>query len=323
MPIIEKLLESDEPLVRLKTYRKLLNYDYTDKEVRNITKNLKKTSTVAKQLFVYVPADASTNKFHVYKKWQGAHWILAILADLEYPPGDPSLIPSRDLELQWLFSKNRWERKKTIKGRKRFCASQEGNGLFSILKLGLDDNDSSDRLAERLMKYQWEDGGWNCDIKPSAMNSSYHESLIPMRALNIYSQMKDNSKAKIAVDHAAEIFLKRRLYMKEGTSKIIDSKWIKLHYPPYWHYNILTALKVMAEAGKINDPRCNSALDLLESKRLVDGGFPAEMKYYTLNIKSNYSPVDWGSANKHKMNEWITIDALFALKEAARIDIEY
>ncbi|MFX0064468.1 MAG: hypothetical protein ACFFC7_20035, partial [Candidatus Hermodarchaeota archaeon] len=166
MRIIETLLESNEPMVRLKTYRKLLNYNYDVKEVRNLTKNLKKMSTVAKQLFAYIPTDTSTTKFHVYKKWQGAHWILAILADLEYPPGDHSLIPSRDLELQWLFSKNRWARKETIEGRKRFCASQEGNGLFSILKLGLDDDDASDRLAERLIKYQWDDGGWNCDIKP-------------------------------------------------------------------------------------------------------------------------------------------------------------
>ncbi|MFX1255842.1 MAG: hypothetical protein ACFFCZ_29825 [Promethearchaeota archaeon] len=324
MRIIETLLESNEPLVRLKSYRKLLNYNYEDKEVRDLTKNLKKTSTVAKQLFAYAPDDVSTNKLHVYKKWQGVHWILAILADLEYPPGDHSLIPSRDLELEWLFSKDRWGRKKTIEGRKRFCASQEGNGLFSILKLGLDDDGAaSNPLVERLTKYQWADGGWNCDIKPSAMNSSYHESLIPMRALNLYSQMKHDPKVKIAVNRAAEVFLKRELYMKEGTSKIIENNWIKLHYPPYWHYNILTALKVMAESGKINNSHCNSALDLLESKRLADGGFPAEMKYYTLNIKSNYSPVDWGGINKHKMNEWVTIDALYALKEAARIDIDY
>ena len=54
---------------------------------------------------------------------------------------------------------------------------------------------------------------------------------------------------------------------------------VRLHYPCYWHYDLLAGLKVMAEAGFIGDPRCREALDLLESKRLPGGGFPAEARY--------------------------------------------
>ncbi len=57
----------------------------------------------------------------------------------------------------------------------------------------------------------------------------------------------------------------------------------------------------MAEAGFMNDERCNDALDILESKRLDDGGFPAEKKYYqkiektkTGMRKSGSSLVEWG-----------------------------
>jgi hypothetical protein len=39
-----------------------------------------------------------------YRKWDGAHWVLATLADIGYPPGDPSLVPLRDQVLAWLFS---------------------------------------------------------------------------------------------------------------------------------------------------------------------------------------------------------------------------
>src|SRR5262245_3004778 len=39
----------------------------------------------------------------VYQKWQGAHWVMAALADLGYPPGDRELLPIRDQLLdQWL-----------------------------------------------------------------------------------------------------------------------------------------------------------------------------------------------------------------------------
>lgn len=85
------------------------------------------------------------------------------------------------------------------------------------------------------------------------------------------------------------------------------------------------ALKVLAECNKVGDTRCNNALALLESKRLVDGGFPKEAKYcQSSNLEGKYyHPADWQPVNKKKMNEWVTIDALYVLKEAKRIDIEY
>ena len=134
------------------------------------------------------------------------------------------------------------------------------------------------------------DGGWNCDKNPTTNISSYHESLIPLRALNEYSILNNNSKVQETIDKASEVFLKRYLYKNLHNGKIIHPTWIKLSYPPYWHYNIFMALNVLSEANKIRDKRCNDALDILESKQLPDGGFPAEIRYYK-NSKSNISPV--------------------------------
>ena len=196
----------------------------------------------------------------------------------------------------------------------------EGNALYSILYLDLDDGRCS-QLADRLIKYQWDDGGWNCDKKPKAINSSYNESLFPLRSLNLYSGINDTPEVKNAIDRAAEVFLKRDLYKNSHTGEVINPKWLKLSYPPYWHYEILSILKVLAEANKIKDKRCKDALDLLEKKILDDGGFPAEARYYLGSAKSNISPVDWGGVNKRKSNLWVTIDALYVLKKAGRVDL--
>ena len=77
----------------------------------------------------------------------------------------------------------------------------------------------------------------------------------------------------------------------------------------------------MAEAGFIGCEHCNDALDLLESKRLPDGGFPAEKKYYRVTEKkvSGRSLVDWGGSSKKRMNEFVTADALYVLKESGRL----
>ena len=96
-----------------------------------------------------------------------------------------------------------------------------------------------------------------------------------------------------------------------------------LHYPNYWHYDVLFALKVMAEAGFITDPRCTQALDLLAGKQLTDGGFPAEAKYYRVDDKrlSGHSKVDWGGVSKVHMNPYVSIDAISVLIRAGRVHL--
>ncbi len=130
-----------------------------------------------------------------------------------------------------------------------------------------------------------------------------------------------DTRAKNACEHAAEIFLKRNLFLRQSDGKIMDRRFVELHYPCYWHYDILFALKVMSEAGFISDPRCQAALDLLESRRLPDGGFPADATYYHLTRPevSNYSPVNWGGVSKKKANPFVTVEALAVLRAAGRL----
>ncbi len=318
------LLNSNEPAIRLKTYLYLLDYDYDTSEVKKLIVNLKKESPIISSLFSYLPKDETSETFHVYTKWQGVHWILAQLADIGYPPGDKDLIPSITREMSWLLSDKHWKSKPLINGRRRFCASQEGNGLYAAVSLGFFDKRCK-QLADRLIQHQWSDGGWNCDKKPTANKSSYHESLIPLRALNSYLKEEKTPQLINAIDKAAELFHRRKLYKRISDGEVIKKRWLSLHYPAYWHYDILSALKVLAETDKLQDRRCNDALDLLESKRLADGGFPKEKRYcQSSNPETSYfTPADWKSVNRRKMNEWVTIDALFILKEAKRIDLDY
>ena len=92
-----------------------------------------------------------------------------------------------------------------------------------------------------------------------------------------------------------------------------------MHFPCYWNYDVLFGLKVMREAGFLDDSRCNEALDLIESKRLADGGWPAEGRYYgTANTPAKRTLFDWGGVNRRRLNEWVTADALSVLAAAGR-----
>ncbi len=255
-----------------------------------------------------------------YKKWDGAHWVLSLLADLGYPPGDESLRPLMEHTFNTWLSKMHEKNIRMIAGRTRRCASQEGNAAWSSLRLGLADG-RTDELVSRLLKWQWPDGGWNCDKNPAADSSSFMETLIPLRALSLYAQVAGYPKAGIAAERAAGIFLQRRLFKSLRDGAVMDKHFVLLHYPAYWHYDILFGLKVLAEAGFISDPRCQDALDLLESKRLPGGGFPAEESFTrpTRPQLSGYSPVRWGGAGMEKANIFVTADALYVLRTAGRM----
>jgi hypothetical protein len=209
-----------------------------------------------------------------------------------------------------------------VRGRYRRCGSQQGNALYSLTILGIAD-ERADSLVERLLHWQWPDGGWNCDRHPAADTSSFMETLLPMLGLAAYARerKRGGAVAAKAVRSAAEVFLRRRLFRRVSDGRIIHPEFVTLHYPRYWHYDFLAGLRAMSEIGRIGDPRCGEALDLLEERRLPDGGWPAEKRYYTVSrtaMKANADYVDWGGTSRIRMNEWVTVDALAVLRAAGR-----
>ncbi len=333
--VIDRLLKSEEPSIRWKTRVHLLGESKTARGVRALQKEIRGSPRVRALLSGRDSTGRLVHGRNVYDKWRGAHWVLASLADIGYPRGDKSLLPARDQLMEhWLDKRSFYDefeaRTKAasygrrgvpiLDGRHRRCASQQSNALFSVLTLGLEDR-RTQGLLERLLHWQWPDGGWNCDRKPGAQNSSFMESILPLRALSLVARTTGDSDAGSAAKRAAEIFLKRRLFRRRSDGGVIRAEFVALHYPLYWHYDILGGLKVMAEAGFIGDPRCEEALDLLESKCLPDGGFAAERRYYNTSqkAKAGVEWVDWGGASKRRENEWVTIDALTVLQAAGRL----
>lgn len=316
--IIEQLLASEEPSIRYRIRNGVLGEDASSPSLQALGKEIATSPRVAALLSVRT-ADG-TIPGRVYQKWMGAHWVLTALADLGYPPGDPALAPLIDQVCACWLSEQHVNAVQVIDGRARRCVSQEGNTLYAMLALGFVDN-RADRLAEHLLRWQWSDGGWNCDKAPAASTSSFHETWIPLHALARYARVRDHAEARAAVARAAEVFLVRRLFRRVHDGSVINPRFLQLCYPPYWHYHILYGLKVMAEAGYIGDPRCAEALGLLESKRLPDGGFPAEMTYYGTapSRTSGYSLVNWGGKHQQRMNPWVTAEALCVLTAAGRI----
>lgn len=333
-PIISRLLASEEPSVRYKVLVNVCGIPPNSTEALVTRHTIPNSARVTKLLSIRNADGAIPGS--PYAKYTGAHWTLVHLADLGYPPGDDALLPMRDQVYDmWLApehaaervrereasSYKRWPGVPIIDGRARRCASQEGNALYSTLALGLAD-ERVDQLAANLIRWQWPDGGWNCDRRATADTSSFMETLAPLRGLALHAKLTGSTASRHAAEHAAEVFLSRRLYKRRSDGEVINEDFTKLHYPCYWQYDILYALKVMAEAEFIGDDRCAEGLALLESKRLADGGFPAERRHYNVveAPTSGGTLVDWGGVSKRRMNEFVTADALSVLTAAGKVD---
>ena len=332
--LVDDLLKSGEPSIRHKVLVQVLGEDPQSKKVKRLEEEIRNSARVRALLSHRDRKGRIEPCKNIYAKWQGAHWTLAALADIGYPPGDESLAPIRDQVLDYWLSDFFYEEfaaetksdayKKSgvpvMRGRYRRCASQQGYALHVLHHLGIAD-DRAQRLVERLLHWQWPDGGWNCDKDPGADTSSFMETLIPMAGLAIHALALGDKNAKQAALRASEVFLSRHMFKGRSDGKVIHPDFVRLHYPLYWHYDILGGLKGFAELGLLKDLRCSSALDLLEEKELPGGGWPAERRYY--KVSSRIGPgaeyVDWGGCGKTRMNEWVTADALRVLREAGRL----
>jgi len=331
---IAALLKSPEPSVRWKVRAGVLGENVQSKAMRALREEVRVSPRVQALLSRRDSGGRLRTKRGVYDKWQGAHWVLASLADLGYPEEDSGLFPVRDQVLDcWLNPEFYVEFEATgkkdcygkpgvpmISGLPRRCASQQAYALYSVIKLGLA-NERVHDLTERLLHWQWPDGGWNCDKDPKATKSTFIHTIHSMRALHLYGRQFRKPAAMAAAKRASEIFLSRSLFKRRSNGAQMKAEFTKLHYPLYWHYDILSGLRVMAETGHLGDPRCGAALDLLEEKHLADGGWPAESRYYFVSddIKLNADYVDWGGTSTKKMNPWVTADALSVLVSAGRL----
>src|SRR5438477_11033505 len=92
--VIARLLQSDEPSIRYRTRVDVLGEPPDSPAARSDRAAIPSSPRVRQLLSQRTPDGRIPGS--PYAKWTGAHWVLALLADLGYPPGDPALLPLRD-----------------------------------------------------------------------------------------------------------------------------------------------------------------------------------------------------------------------------------
>jgi hypothetical protein len=341
---VEWLLGSDEPGIRFQTRRDLLDQPGAESpadimagpKIAALLEDRRPDGSFGKRVTIRRYAGTSrapedmigVDQIDLTPDVGGTMWRTLSMTELSVPP-DPRVQASADFLLDATVSA---KPPRVIDGLARIYGFGPGGVLLIASRLGLAGDPRTATIAQRLIEWQWPDGGWNCHIKASGRRSSFHQSLLPARGLREYAIATNDTAAAMAADRAAELFLEHHIYFSTGTGipskrrpnprpagAIIDQRWTKLGYPSYWHYDVLAALIFLTSNRSVTDSRADPALDLLERKRRPDGLWAADRQWWVPKghrFEHQVEVVDWGVAGVP--SEMITLNALRILRAARR-----
>lgn len=311
---VQRLVASSDPSVRFLALTEVMQKPPTATQVVAARRSI--ASGVKVRLLLAGQERDGGFRVHPYLKWTGGFWRLVALAELAMPPRHAGVRALANHVLRWVEGERRAAKPIEIRGLVRAHATQDGFALAALSLLGLAKSSRVKRVADRLVEWQWPDGGWNCDRSPKASHSSFHETQGPLWGLAEFHRATGHEDALRAAGMAAEFLLRHRLFRSEGSRNVINESWLWLRFPSYWHYDVLQGLWTISRVGKLGDPRAGEALDLVLQKRHSDGMCHADGYHWKPpgSKGSNVEVVDWGRGGP---SEWVTLRALRVLRSAS------
>jgi hypothetical protein len=153
-----------------------------------------------------------------------------------------------------------------------------------ILAIGAYFNQPNQGLANRLLREQLEDGGWNCEAvepspkRPKSRRSSFHTTICVLEGLLAYERGGSQSAAVTkARRRGEEYLLERHMFRSLRTGDVIDERWLRFSFPTFWHYDILRGLDYLRDAGVKPDARVREAIDAVIKRRHQKGRWPLNL----------------------------------------------
>ncbi|MEO7838494.1 MAG: hypothetical protein ABIU06_04015 [Anaerolineales bacterium] len=133
------------------------------------------------------------------------------------------------------------------------------------------------RVVDRLLGEQMDDGGWNCEQENGSTRGSFHTTINLLEGLLEHERATGGSAAvRAARLRGQEYLLERRMLRRLSTGEVIDPAFTQFSFPTGYHYDVLRGLDYLRSAGAVPDDRVAEAIELLESKRDADGRWALE-----------------------------------------------
>ncbi len=199
-------------------------------------------------------------------KWLSTTYSLYLLKLLGLPEGHPQALRGcEQLLAQGLYQGEevRFSRRQGI---------QDLGVSALVLSLGCYfgcPNTALPRMAAFLASQQQADGSWLPNETPGAVEYAYEGTLMALEGLMQARRRYPMLALEQAETRGQAFLLAHSLGLEQGEP--LKKQWGSFSFPPYWFYDLLTALDYFCCFGADQDPRTQPALDLLNSRRSADG----------------------------------------------------
>ena len=196
-------------------------------------------------------------------------------------------------------------------GRSETCVTSM---VLSILAAFRFDDERVDRLVDRLLADQMEDGGWNCRRPRGATHSSMNTTILALEGLLQYEAHRGSAMGRLAPVREAqargrEFLLAHRIFRSHRGGGTIRAEFTRMAFPPQWHFDFLRALDHFSEARAPLDERLSDAIDLLVKKRRLDGRWELEHRYRArdwFQLERIGAPSRWNTLRALRVLGWWT-----------------
>jgi hypothetical protein len=166
-------------------------------------------------------------------------------------------------------------------------------------------------VVDRLLAEQMADGGWNCEQENGSTRGSFDTTINVLEGLAEFERSTGaNDDVQRARERGEEYLLERRLLRRLADGEIAQRRWLAVGFPYSWNYDVIRVLDHFRGTGREPDERMSEALDVVISKRDVDGRWPTDTAYH------DRLHVDLGQ-DEEQPSRWITLRGLRILRWAS------
>jgi hypothetical protein len=300
--------------------------DLTDAPAEQVAAERAKVATEGwgAQLLALQGADGSWSGAAWNEGWDSTMHALSLLREMGLDPASDEarravgLVRDRVRWMGWDWD-GTWRGREFV-GNPFFAGEVEPciNGQVAASGAYFGQNAQSERIIDRLLREQMDDGGWNCEKENGSTRGSFNTTICVLEALLEYELSGGNSPAVTAARlRGQEYLLERRLFRRRSTGEVIErdrkggAAWTRFAFPTWWHYDVLRGLEYLRRAGVTPDERVAEAIDLVESKRGEDGRWLLDVRYpgqMPVEIDEGEGrPSRWNTLRALRVLDWYSV----------------
>jgi hypothetical protein len=305
--VIQWLLQDDEPSVRWRTLKELLDNDENLPDVQSAKSAILQSTPVCDLLAKMHPdgywlqtnyKKATVGDDVLYGSFGSTHFCLAYLAELGMDRSQPEVAKAADRYLALQKPDGDWL---------NHYSCLLGYNIRTYVLLGYRDDPRIKRSIELMLQTVREDGGYLCDwhegkYKTRQVKSCIRGSVKCLLAFAELPEYWDHPRCKQLVAY----FLNRGgIYESNHPGVFVNKDMERFSFPITWRTNLWEVLYGLSKMGLGNDERLSAAWKELENRS-------DDKARYRLDWTPTECP--WKVGLRGEYNKWITFYVLLAEK---------